>query len=79
MGPWARGRMSRREEIRRRDHLLAAALERIPQLEAPPTPAPRDAPQAAAGGAEGPEERPFTEEAQEGSGRPWWRRLLGLV
>src|SRR5215216_2523539 len=30
----------RDEEIRRRDHLLAAALERIPAIEAPPDPAP---------------------------------------
>ncbi len=40
----------------------------------------RESPQAAAEDAEGHEgERPFAEEAQEGSGRPWWRCFLGLV
>src|SRR5215208_7147897 len=52
--------------------LLAAALERIPAIEAPETG--RDASESA-------EPRPATEEAQapsEGSqGRPWWRRLVG--
>ena len=65
---------TRDEEIRRRDHLLAAALERIPELEAPP--APRGAPETATEGTEGVEERPLSRETQEGQERrpPWWRR-----
>jgi Tfp pilus assembly protein FimV len=51
---------ARQEEIRRRDHLLAAALERIPELlppSPPPAPAPH-APQTAADGPEGSEAPP---------------------
>ena len=65
----------RTEENRRKDHLLAAALERIPAIEAP---------QEAAGSAETVEEEPERSEAhsatggaQEGAHRPWWRRVLG--
>jgi len=64
----------RDEEIRRRDHLLAAALERIPAIEAPPdTPSDsRESPVSAsdeAGDAGVPSEpeRPVS----------WWRRLFG--
>ncbi len=70
---------ARTEEIRRRDHIIAGLVERLPpQLEAPPTP--RESPQTAAEDAEGhEEERPFTkEETQEGTERrSWWRRLIG--
>jgi hypothetical protein len=69
-----------REESRRKDHLLAAALERIPAIEAPadPTPETRDAPEtpfekAAKGDppASGDSEQPRgSSEARE----PWWRR-----
>ena len=59
----------RNEELRRKDHLLAAALERIPELEAPREP--RESPETApeeSGGAEdrGDEERPS-----------WWKRIFG--
>jgi hypothetical protein len=66
-----------REEARRKDHIIAGLIERLPpQLEAPP-----DAP----GGPEtpdspGPRERPFTDEerAQEAAQpRSWWRRMFG--
>ena len=54
-----------RRELERKDHLLAAALERIPAIEAP-----RAEP-------EGSEPRPATEGAQEApERRSWWRRLL---
>jgi len=59
----------RDEEIRRRDHLLAAALERIPALEEPSEPReePESAPEEADKGAAPPaEER-----------RSWWRRIFG--
>src|SRR5215208_4947338 len=60
----------RTEENRRKDHLLAAALERIPpQLEAPSEP-PGDAEKNAA-------PRPGTPGPPETETRPWWRRMFG--
>ena len=56
---------TRDEELRRKDHLLAATLERVPAIEAP-----RAEP-------EGSESHPATEGAQEApERRSWWRRLL---
>jgi hypothetical protein len=63
-----------KEEARRKDHLLAAALERIPAIEAPPdTPSsePRGSPQTAS------EEPSGTQTPQEEERRSWWRRLFG--
>ena len=57
-----------REESRRKDHLLAAALERIPELE--PAPEPREDPETASAGVEG-VETPI--EAQK---PPGWRRMF---
>lgn len=55
----------RDEEIRRRDHLLAAALERIPALESPPETS--ESPVRA------------SEEASDTPSPPsWWRRFFGL-
>jgi hypothetical protein len=67
----------RDEEIRRRDHLLAAALERIPAIEAAPD---------AAGPHETASEEPYSTHAPpEGQGqhhpveRPsWWRKFFGF-
>jgi hypothetical protein len=60
----------RTEENRRKDHLLAAALERIPpQLEAPSEPL-GDAERDAA-------PRPGTPGPPEAETRPWWRRIFG--
>ena len=65
-----------REENRRKDHLLAAALERIPpQIEAPQEA--REAPQTVGDGPERAEPRPATVESQEPVRRPWWRRVFG--
>jgi hypothetical protein len=62
-----------REESRRKDHLLAAALERIPAIEAPqdtPSSEPRESPVSAA-------EKPGKGEAPtEPERRSWWRRLF---
>jgi excisionase family DNA binding protein len=59
-------RESHTEESRRKDHLLAAAIERIPpQLEEAPSEAP-GAPQSASGSPDG-------EMSPE---RPWWRRMF---
>ncbi len=58
---------TRDEELRRKDHLLAATLERVPALGAS-----RDEP-------EGSEPRPAAEGAQEGSERrSWWRSWFGF-
>jgi len=58
------------EESRRKDHLLAAALERIPPaIEAPPEP--RETPEMASEGPGGVEDRGEEERA------PWWRRWFG--
>jgi hypothetical protein len=63
----------RDEEIRRRDHLLAAALERIPALESSPEPSepPQKVSKEPASTSpprpRSPEERPS-----------WWRRFFGL-
>jgi excisionase family DNA binding protein len=64
-----------REENRRKDHLLAAALERIPAIEA--TSEARESPQTVEEGSEREEPRPDAGGAQGGIQRPWWRRWLG--
>jgi len=67
---------TRNEEIRRRDHLLAAALERMPALEAPvePRESPTPPPEASEGTTPQPERVASEEPAQC---RPWWRRMFG--
>jgi hypothetical protein len=72
------------EEIRRRDHLLAAALNRIPEL---PPQSRQDAPGApaeSAGGYEaprtpaGPEKAAQSaQDADQDEPRSWWRRIFG--
>jgi hypothetical protein len=65
------------DEERAKRRIAYALAQRVPELEAAPTP--RDAPQTTAEDTEGHEERPFTEEAQEGAQRrSWWRRWLGF-
>jgi hypothetical protein len=65
------------EEIRRRDHIIAGLVERIPELG--PAQAPRDGHEAPAEEPEGSEPRPDTEGAQEGTERrSWWRRWFGF-
>jgi predicted transcriptional regulator len=60
------------EESSRKDHLLAAALERIPAIEAPQEP--RESPESA----EPRSDRGTTpEEQEEQTARPWWRRMFG--
>ncbi len=63
------------EESRRKDHLLAAALERIPAIEAP-----GDEPQGAETAretAEGAEDPEPVREPQTTARRPWWLRIFG--
>ena len=65
---------TRDEELRRKDHIIAALTERIPELE-PPREAPRE-----------PRESPVTaSEADPGSPTPpdeehpsWWKRFFGF-
>jgi predicted ArsR family transcriptional regulator len=57
-----------KEEARRKDHLLAAALERIPAIEAPRER--RESPETATQGEEG-VEVPLAER------RSWWQRVFG--
>jgi excisionase family DNA binding protein len=70
-----------REEARRKDHIIAGLIERLPpQLEAPPDE--RESPETAESpGRQGrSQERPFTAEegAQEAAEpRTWWRRMFG--
>ncbi len=66
------------EEARRKDHLLAAALERIPALEEA-SPEPSEAPVARseeAGKGASPEAQQKPEE--RGERRSWWRQFFGL-
>ncbi len=64
-----------REAGRRKDHLLAAALERIPAIEPPETPG---EPRAASEGPERAEPRDRGAEAQEAAERrSWWRTIFG--
>ena len=63
----------RNEEVRRRDHLLAAALERIPpQLESPQEP--QNESESAGSWSE---EGTSPEESEKATGRSWWRRIFG--
>src|SRR5215212_10592443 len=67
----------RDEEIRRRDHLLAAALERIPAIEPPDTPSePRESSETSS---QEPHSTHTPPEPQEPSQRrSWWRAFFGL-
>ena len=66
-----------KDESRRKDAIIMSLTQRIPELEAPASPGPRDGHETTAGGAEGTPPRPATEGAQEGSERPsWWRRFF---
>ena len=71
---------TRDEELRRKDHLLAAALERIPELLPSPEAEPRGAPETVAEEPDREEQhRPPAEGAQEGAQpRSWWRRWFGF-
>jgi hypothetical protein len=58
------------EEARRKDHIIAALTDRIPELEAPASPEPRESPETP------PEEAAKEEDRGEAQQRSWWRRLL---
>jgi hypothetical protein len=68
-------REARTEERRRRDTLMAQLMQRIPQLEAP-----SEAPEASETADEQQgrgEPHSATVEDQQGTPRPWWRRVFG--
>jgi len=66
-----------REEARRKDHLLAAALERIPAIESPDTPSePREAPVTPSEEQHGTHASPESQEPSQR--RSWWRAFFGL-
>jgi hypothetical protein len=65
-----------REEARRKDHIIAGLIERLPpQLEESQEPSES----SVAGTSPGPREEPFTreEKPQERRRSPWWRRMFG--
>jgi hypothetical protein len=59
------------ERDRENRRIIAALTQRIPELEAPSEP--RESPEAATEG----EAEPRRAGGQEGTQRPWWRRVLG--
>ena len=66
-----------REESRRKDHIIAGLVERVPALEAPR--GERDGPESAAGDPDRSEPRPATGGAQEAAERrSWWQRWFGV-
>jgi excisionase family DNA binding protein len=76
---------ARTEELRRKDHIIAALTERIPELE--PASETRKAPERAGETSDTAEPRSTTEEQQEPTSqaqaspqeeqRSWWRRMFG--
>jgi hypothetical protein len=64
----------RDEEIRRRDHLLAAALERIPAIEEAPSPEPRESDRTASEEPGGVRGRPVSQEPEQR--RSWLYRFF---
>jgi hypothetical protein len=73
----------RTEELRRKDHIIAGLVERVPELEPPAEPpvthqASEEPPEVAANGAGGPRPQAGGAEAQNGPERVgFWRRLFG--
>jgi hypothetical protein len=65
------------EESRRKDSIIAALTQRIPELEAPAAPEPRESPTEAADEQQGRGPVPDTTGPQSGTSRPWWRRVFG--
>jgi hypothetical protein len=76
-----------REARRRADMIIAqltqanaALAAKVPELEAPGSPEPREAPETVVEASEGEEKagpRSSTRGAQEGAQRSWWRRVFG--
>jgi hypothetical protein len=63
------------ERDRENRRIIAALTSRIPAIEAPQEA--RESPETVEEASEGAEPRPATGGAQEGSRRPFWRRIFG--
>ena len=65
---------TRNEELRRKDHIIAALTERIPELPPPPDtpPEPRESPQTVSDTVSGTQESSEWEKPVS-----WWKRLFG--
>jgi hypothetical protein len=79
---YLRGELARREEThleesRRKDSIIAALTQRIPEIEAPAPQEARESPETVAEEQERAEPHSATVESPEGARRPWWRRVLG--
>ena len=71
---------TRDEELRRKDHTIAALTERIPELE-PPREAPREAREAHVIASEEVDKGSSTtppEQQEPSQRRSWWRKFFGL-
>jgi hypothetical protein len=60
-----------RAELERKDAILLSLTQRIPELEAPASPEPRESPETAS------EEQERVETPEESQPRSWWRRMFG--
>jgi hypothetical protein len=69
-------REARTEERRRHDTIVAQLTSRIPAIEAPQEES-TNAPESTAEEPERAEPRPDAGISQEGTQRPWWRRVFG--
>ena len=65
--------ITRNEELRRKDHIIAALTERIPELEAPREPSESPVPDS-----EGVDKDKDPEHQEPSQRRSWWRAFLGL-
>jgi hypothetical protein len=75
---YLRGELARREEThleesRRKDSIIAALTQRIPEIEAPAPQEPRESPETVEEEPERAEPHSATGSSQEGAQRPWWR------
>ena len=66
----------RNEELRRKDHIIAALTERIPELEAPASPETRESPTEASEGSGKGAAVPDEDDRPIGESPSWWRRLF---
>ena len=66
---------TRAEELRRKDHIIAGLVERIPEL--PPPPATGAGAETATEGWPAPGAPEASADAQTTAQRPWWLRILG--
>jgi hypothetical protein len=75
---WKQVVSTRDEELRRKDHIIAALTERIPELEPAreAAPEPRNDSQTVAEADPGPSSSEPGEDLQKGTQRSWWRRLF---